>query len=497
MPAATAPPSTSLSATSGDGAPAFDETPRAEIVRLFQLQQAQRGALDATDAPARARKIRRLREALLSRREDAHAAMHADFRKPAAEVDLMEIGTVNAECKHAEKHLKRWMKPRKVKTPLQLLGTKSEIRPEPKGVGLIIAPWNYPINLTLGPLVGAVAAGCPVVIKPSEMTPHTNAFLADLLGEIFPESEVAFVPGAVETAKALLAQPFDHIYFTGSPSVGKIVMRAAADHLASVTLELGGKSPAIICADADLEAAAKRVAWGKFTNAAQTCIAPDYVLVERGVHDEFARLLAAAVAEFYGATEADRKASPDYPRMISDKHFDRMRALLRDAEGGGATPVTGGTQHADAAQRYLPPTLLTNVPEDAEVMREELFGPLLPILPFDSLDEALGEVNARPNPLALYLFTASSKTERRVLDGTTAGTSAINDTLLHFSNVDLPFGGAGFSGIGRGHGEAGFLAFSNERAVLRRTLPTPAIEALYPPYGGLGKRITDALLRWL
>lgn len=465
----------------------------AEIARVFRVQQENLPRLRATTARARIDKLNRLYDALFERRQAIRDAVFADFRKPPEEVDLTEIGTVAIEIRHATKHLKRWMRPKNVGTPLTLFGTKSEIRYEPKGTALIIAPWNYPVDLALSPLVGALAAGCSAILKPSEAAPHTTRLLKTMLAELFDESEVAVFEGDKTVAQALLKLPFDHIYFTGSPAVGKIVMRAAAGHLTSVTLELGGKSPTIVDASADVEQAARAVAWGKFTNAGQTCIAPDYVLAHTTIHDAFVAALRRHLDEFYGD---DAASSGDYARLIHAAHFERVRGLKDDAVAHGARVAYGGD--ARAAEQYLAPTVLTDVPEETDIMEEEIFGPVLPVLRFAQLDDALATINAKPKPLALYIFSDDDDAVERILGETSAGGTCVNDTLLHFMHPRLPFGGINHSGIGQAHGHFTFLAFSNQRAVLRQKLGRfSPLRKFHPPYTGTTRRLIDLLLKYL
>jgi aldehyde dehydrogenase (NAD+) len=465
-----------------------------EVDAIFARQRTHAPTVRQSDAAQRKGKLRRLRDGLLAHREAFHTALQADLRKPAVETDLTEIKTTIDEVQYAIDHLDEWMAPSRVGTPRLYAGTRSEIRYEPKGVVLILAPWNYPLNLTLGPLVSAIAAGNCAVLKPSEHAPRTTALLHELIGELFDEREITVVPGGPDVAKALTHQPFDHIFFTGSPTIGRRVMKAAAEHLTSVTLELGGKSPALVDRTADLDRAARRIAWSKFVNAGQTCIAPDYVLVERGIHDALVNRLRDAIHSFYGASPAQQQASTDYARLAYDGHYTAVVDLLTDALAAGAQAAVGG--HHDASDRFIAPTVLTDVPLDASIMQEEIFGPLLPIISVQTLDEALRIVNDRPVPLSLYLFTEREATIEAVLSRTTAGSTCINEGFLHFNNPALPFGGQGESGIGRGHGRRGFEAFSNERAVLRRSYGARLIESLFPPYGRFAKRLTDWLLRF-
>jgi aldehyde dehydrogenase (NAD+) len=462
-----------------------------ELEALFARQQAARWRVAATSADQRKAKLRALLAALMAHRAEAHAALWADFRKAPTEVDLSELYPVICELKDALRHLSRWIKPRSVPTPIGLFGAAGTIVHEPKGLTLIISPWNYPIYLTLGPLVSAIAAGNCVVIKPSEFTPHTTAFLAKLLAGLFPEEEVALVEGDADAATALLALPFDHIFFTGSPAVGKVVMRAAAEHLSSVTLELGGKSPVLVAADANLKEAARKIAWGKFMNAGQTCVAPDYVLVHERVHDVLVEELKRVLVGFYGPDATDRQASPDLARIINDRHFTRLQALL---SGSAAQIAFGG--ETDAASRYISPTVLTDVDPAARIMQEEIFGPLLPILKVPDMDAAVAYVNARPKPLALYVFSDSCQTAEGIIARTTAGGGCINDTVLHFIHTGLPTGGVNTSGFGKAHGVYGFQAFSNARGILRQRTRFSAIQLMFPPYTGFVRRMIDLTLRY-
>jgi aldehyde dehydrogenase (NAD+) len=341
---------------------------------------------------------------------------------------------------------------------------KGWVQPEPLGVALIIGPWNYPFQLVFSPLVSALAAGNCAILKPSELAPHTARVISKLIADTFPPDAITVVEGGRQTAEALLMEKFDAIFFTGSTSVGKAVMSSAARHLTPVTLELGGKCPAIVCADAPLEVAARRLAWGKFMNAGQTCVAPDFVLVERPAFKLLVEALRGAVGEFYGDNP---QASPSYGRIVNRSHFDRLircaPACLNDAE-----------------DLYIAPTILTGVSWDDPVMQEEIFGPILPVIPFDSIDEVLALLEDRPSPLALYLFTNDRRVHERVLSGTRSGGACVNDTVVHMVGQNLPFGGVGDSGMGRYHGQAGFECFSHERTVVRR--PTSFdFRFRYPP----------------
>jgi aldehyde dehydrogenase (NAD+) len=410
-------------------------------------------------------------EAMLSEHEgEFAAALKADLGKSAVEAYMTEIAFVRGEARRTRRKLDRWMRPRRVPTPLLALPGRSRLVAEPLGVALIIAPWNYPLMLALSPLVGAIAAGNCAVLKPSEVAPNTSAAIARYLPDYLDADAFAVVEGGVEAATDLLAERWDKIFYTGNATVGRIVMAAAAKDLTPVTLELGGKSPCIVLADADIAVAARRIVWGKFLNAGQTCVAPDYVLVERAREADLLAALKAAVADFYGA---DPAASDDFARIVNDRHFTRLAPLLADGEA-----VTGG--QSDPATRYIAPTVLSGVALDSAVMRDEIFGPILPVLPVGGLDEAIAFVTARPKPLALYLFSASRAAAERVIAETSAGGVAINETVLHLAVPSLPFGGVGESGTGAYHGHFGFRAFSHEKAVLARP-SWPDLLFRYPP----------------
>jgi aldehyde dehydrogenase (NAD+) len=466
-----------------------------EIERVYARQRSAFRRERPPSRRAREDRLRSLRDRLLARRADVKAALYADFRKPPQEVDATEISPVKAEIDHVLSHLKAWMKPQPVPTPSALTGTASAVRYEPKGTALILAPWNYPVSLTLMPLVSTLAAGNRAILKPSEFTPHATALMAEMVEPLFDEDHVALFSGGPNVAEALTRRPFDHIHFTGSPAIGKKVMQAAAGHLAPVTLELGGKSPAVVDETADVEDAARKIAWGKFTNAGQTCIAPDYALVHEGQQARFVYALRRHLRAFYGATPEERQATPDYARLVSDKHFNHVTGLLAEATEQGARVAEGG--QTDAEECYVAPTILTSVPEDARAMQEEIFGPVLPVLPFSTLAGAVDRVNDRPNPLALYVFSERDANTEYVLERTTAGGSCVNEVLLHYLNPDLPFGGAGPSGIGRAHGFRGFKEHSNERGVLRRRFGSSLMSWVYPPYDATARRLIGTMTEWL
>ncbi|MCC6459278.1 MAG: aldehyde dehydrogenase family protein [Saprospiraceae bacterium] len=463
-----------------------------QISKLFYRQQAHQYEVARSNARARKAKLWRLHDALVRHREDIRAALWADFKKPAHEVDISETICVNSEIRHAIRHLSSWLTPRRVGVRLPLLGSSAQIRYEPKGVCLIIGPWNFPFNLNLIPLASAVAAGNCVVIKPSEHAPHSAALLRQIVGECFAPEEVAVVEGDVDVAQYLLSLPFNHIFFTGSTGVGKIVMQAAAQHLASVTLELGGKSPVLVDETADLDRAASRIMWIKCLNGGQTCIAPDYVLVHESVHDALVQKLQAWAERYYGLTPAARRQSPDLSRMVHDRHFQSVKNLLDDAVGRGGRVAFGG--QSDAATRYLEPTVLTDVPEDARIWEQEIFGYLLPLRRYTTTEEAIGYINARPQPLSFYIFSRRESYIEKVIRETRGGGVCINECALQFFNPNLPFGGQNASGIGKSHGESGFLEFSNARSVARQHSPFPSTNIFLPPYGS---RLMNLALNWM
>ena len=421
-----------------------------------------------------------LHRLLVDREEELLGALAADLAKPPLEAYGTEIGFMKSDVRHALRHLDRWMAPEKVKAPLPTLPARAWVQREPLGVVLVIAPWNYPVQLTLAPLVGALAAGNCAVVKPSELAPTTSAVLARWIPEYVDAVAVAVVQGAVEETTALLEQRWDHIFYTGNGRVGRIVMRAAAEHLTPVTLELGGKSPVVVDRSANLEVAAKRIAWGKYLNAGQTCIAPDYVLAHADVIDPLTDAIHDAVRTFYGV---DPRLSRDYARIVDTRHLRRLVGYLDDGE-----IVFGG--ESDEPTRYLAPTALRDVPDDAACMGEEIFGPVLPIRPIADTDEAVEFITARDKPLALYVFADNEVVARDVVDRTSSGSVAVNATLFQVSVPDIPFGGVGESGMGAYHGRASFEVFSHRKGVLHKS-PRPDPALAYPPYS----RWKDRLLR--
>ncbi|TPV97927.1 MAG: Aldehyde dehydrogenase [Beijerinckiaceae bacterium] len=427
------------------------------IETVFKAQRETAIALRTSTAKTRIGKLQRLEAAVLANREAIFRALAADLHRFEAETELLEMLPVISGIRHARRHLASWMKPAKILPTLTMIGTKARIRHEPKGVSLIIAPWNYPVSLLLGPLTSAIAAGCPAIVKPSEMSPACSAVMAKLIRETFDWQEIAAFEGDAAVSSALLDLAFDHIFFTGSPAIGKVVMTAAAKHLAAVTLELGGKSPVIVDESADIAKAAKSIAWGKFTNCGQTCIAPDYAFVHESRMPQLIEAMKESIAKMY----SDPARSPDYCRIINGKHFARISHLIEDAAEHGATILAGGER--DEAQKFIAPTLLTGAGEDAAIMREEIFGPVLPVLSYQDLAEPIAAINARPKPLALYVYSKNFARVERMLRETSAGGSCVNASNIQFSHDNLPFGGIGNSGLGNAHGFYGFRAFSHER----------------------------------
>ena len=431
------------------------------------------------DVKWRLEQLKRLKQAVVDDQEAIIKAVQADLGRPEFEAyfEIAAIGEIN----YAIKHLKSWVKPKKVAVGLEQFPASGKIYPEPLGVVLIISPWNYPFQLLISPLVGAIAAGNCAVLKPSEISPHTSTAIANLIQKTFDPAYIAVVEGDADTSKALLAEKFDHIFFTGGTAIGKIVMEAAAKHLTPVTLELGGKSPCIVDADTDLKDTAKRITWGKYLNAGQTCIAPDYLLVDRRIKSELLTEVKKCVQNFYGQ---EPEKSPDYARIISHRHFDRLVPLLKDGE----IVIGGQTRPED---KYIAPTVIDGVSWDSPVMEAEIFGPILPVLEYSDLNDAIAQINARPKPLALYLFSKDKKKQQQVLQQTSSGGVCINDTVMQVAVTTLPFGGVGDSGMGNYHGKASFDTFSHFKSVLKKGFWFD-LNWRYPPYDGklsLFKRI--------
>lgn len=445
-------------------------------------------------ASARAARLGRLVAWIKAHQALLQEALAQDLRRAPMDTTT-ELLMVKSEAEFVAANLGRWMKPRPVKNGLMSMGTKAWYHYEAKGVVLVVAPWNAPYACSLVPAIGALAAGNAVVIKPSELAPHSADVLATLVEEVFPDGEVRLVQGGPEVAAALVASPFHHIYFTGSPRIGRKVMAAAAAHLTPVTLELGGKSPVVVDASADVADTAAKLAWGKLANAGQACVAPDWVLAHRSVAEPLVEGIISAMGRMYDSAGLGFKADAGLCRMVSAGHTRRIGALIEDARARGATVELGG--EVDEAARYVAPTVLTGVTDEMAVLQEEIFGPVLPVVVFDTLDEALIRIRARPKPLAMYIFARDRGTIDACIAGTSAGSTVINHNMIQAGvNPHLSFGGVGESGMGRSVGEAGFLAFSNQRSVVEQPVGFADFSSMsFPPYSALFQRMVAWMMR--
>lgn len=460
------------------------QTLNADQIKNVITQQRKFFATQATQSyEFRRKQLKRLKQMVLDNEDAIIDALHKDLRKHEFEAYATEVGFVMVEIDKALSKLRKWMKPQKVKTPAFLAVASSYIKPDPYGNVLIIAPWNYPMQLLLAPLVGAIAAGNTAILKPSEYAAHTSRLLAELINKTFDVQYIHVVEGAVAETQVLLAEKFDFVFFTGSTMVGKIVYEAAAKHLTPVILELGGKSPCIVDTDVQLDYTAKRIVWGKFTNAGQTCIAPDYILVDQKIKATFVEKLKFYITKFFGENPQE---SDSLARIINERHFDRLVAYLNNG-----TIIHGG-QH-DREDLYIAPTVIEDPDLESGLMQDEIFGPLLPIMSYGNLREAIQFINDRPKPLALYVFSKNDKKVDHVLNETSAGGVTINDTLMHIANGSLPFGGVGDSGIGAYHGEHSFDLFSHKKSVLHRSfmIEEPIRYAPYKLKRGWLKKIMD------
>ena len=472
---------------------AVTDNPPASLERLLLIQ---RSAFEAERYPivaTRRDRLERLRRIVTQHESRFVAAIERDFgHRSAHETRLAELYIVGAEARHAIRRLSRWMKPRRVATPWHLLPASARIMHQPVGVVGIISPWNYPVQLALAPAVAAIAAGNRVMLKPSELTPATSSLLAELVSASFREDEFAVVEGDADIGQAFSALAFDHLFFTGSTAVGRKVAQAAAANLTPVTLELGGKSPAVFDATADFASSVPRLMVGKLLNAGQTCIAPDYALVPAARLDEFIAAATATVHDLYPQVSTN----PDYTSIVNARHFARLTGLLDDARSKGARimPLGEAGARTDTTPRRLVPTLVAGVTDDMAIMREEIFGPLLPIETYSTPDDAIARINARPHPLALYWFGDDRRNRERMLRQTLAGGVTVNDTLWHFAHEGLPFGGVGASGSGQYHGEHGFVTFSKAKPVYAQSRLAPT-RLLYPPYGRVFERVLALLKR--
>jgi acyl-CoA reductase-like NAD-dependent aldehyde dehydrogenase len=404
----------------------------------------------------RLQQLQKLKSAIVTRQDRILEALKADLGKPELE-GCFELAVLQ-DINYAIKNLPQWLKPRKVKTGFDLFPSNAKIYPEPLGVVLIISPWNYPFSLMISPLIGAIASGNCAMVKPSELAPHSSQLLAELIKDTFPPEYISIQEGGVEVAQELLSLKFDHIFFTGGTKIGQIIMSAAAQHLTPVTLELGGKSPCIVDNQINLTETAKRITWGKFINAGQTCIAPDYILVDHGIKKDLITAIKQCIKDFFGENPAE---SSDFARIINARQFERLRGLLTSGD-----IILGGDTNPE--NKYISPTILDNVAPDSPVMVEEIFGPILPILEYQTLDDAIAFVNSKPKPLALYFFSNNREKQQQILRETSSGGVCFNETIMHVGVTELPFGGVGDSGIGAYHGKASFNTFTHYKSVLSR-----------------------------
>lgn len=471
---------------------ASSSTVFARIDSAFSSLKKATETLRTEPLKSRRERLVKLRKWIHVNRTEIHAAMHADFQKPPLEVDAIEIFHVLNEIKLAIENLEAWARPKKIDAPITMIGTRSEIHYEPRGLCLVISPWNYPFSLAVGPIVSALAAGNAVILKPSELTPHVSSLLDKMVNEIFKDGVVKVFEGGPDVAQHLLKFPFDHIFFTGSPAIGKVVMKAAAENLTSVTLELGGKSPTIITDSANIRDAAQRTAVAKFVNNGQTCVAPDYLLVDEKIAPKFIESFIDQTKKLF-AEDGSFEKSASYCRIVNDRHFSRLNDLLQDALDGGAKLEFGG--NTNASTRFMPPMVLTQVSPNARILTEEIFGPIVPIITFKKLEEVVESINSRPKALALYIYSNDRKTTKAILEQTSSGAVCINDSGIHFLHHNLPFGGVNNSGIGKSHGHYGFLAFSNEKPVLKQKSGLTSVRAFYPPYTSVSKKLMDWFLK--
>ncbi|MCF8276448.1 MAG: aldehyde dehydrogenase family protein [Flavobacteriales bacterium] len=436
-------------------------------------------------AAFRKKQLNKLKAAFRKHEENLLAALKQDLNKPKQEALATEIEVTVAEIDHYLRHLDDWMEPERVPTPLFFQPGSSMIVPEPYGVVLIIAPWNYPVKNLFGPLLGAIAAGNTAVVKPSEISPNCSKAIADLIKDTFDPEYIVSIEGGVPETTELLNERFDYLLFTGGTEIGRIIYQAAAKHLTPVTLELGGKSPCIIDTDINLNVAAKRLVWGKFQNAGQTCIAPDYIYVNNKIKAKFLEKLKQYIGEFFGPAD---KPSDDLGRLISDRHFQRVSKMLTgDIIVGGVT---------DAATRYISPTIIDNVTNDHPAMQEEIFGPVMPIIGYDNFDEVINHINAGERPLAMYLFSNDSKLKKRLMNETSSGAICVNETMVHAGQPNLPFGGVGNSGIGAYNGKLGFDTFSHMKPVMTRSFLGDVAQK-YPPYSKAKINFIKMAAKWL
>lgn len=464
-----------------------------KIDQVFNLQIQNKQKLRHTTAVERIAKLQRIKKWILTHREDIRQSIYADFKKPPIETDISEVFVLTSEIKLISRKLNKWLKPEKVTPTLAMITTKSWIQYEPKGTVLIISPWNYPFMLAIEPLISAIAAGNSIILKPSEISSNTSHLIKNMIDELFEESEVKVFEGGKEISSHLLTKPFDHIFFTGSTKVGKIVMKAAAENLTSVTLELGGKSPVIIDDTADLKDASGKIAWSKFFNTGQSCQAPDYILIHESKKEEFISLLKNEIKKFCGTMDDNCLTSKSFSRIINEGNVNRLNYLLEDAKINGAKVEFGGKVKKE--DDFIFPTILSGPLENSKIMKEEIFGPILPVLTFSKLQNAFSIVNSNGAPLAVYIFSKNKNAIEEILQNTSSGGSCINDLFIQFSHLNLPFGGVGNSGMGKAHGFYGFKTFSNERSILKSHKYSP-LKLLFPPYTKTTQKLVDLIIKY-
>jgi len=445
-----------------------------------------------TTSKERIIKLRKLKKNIFLYRDEIKKALFKDFKKSSSDVDLTEIFPVISEIKHNIRHLSKWMKDEIVPTPLTLLGSKSYIKHEPKGIILIMTPWNFPINLTFISIINAISAGNSIIIKPSEISEKTSIIIKKIVANTFDKNEIKVILGGTKTAQKLLKLKFNHILFIGSPSIGKIVMQEAAKNLASVTLELGGKSPTIIDEKCNINKAAKRIAWSKFLNNGQVCIAPDYLFVHNKIKEKFIKQLILSIKDLYSN---DPIKSDDYCRIVNKKHFNRLINLLEDAKQLGSNIIYGG--NINEKENFIEPTLLDNISKKSKMYKEEIFGPLLPIFDFNKIEEVIEFINKNEKPLALYIFSKNNNNIKAIINNTSSGGVCINHSTLHYSNNNLPFGGINNSGTGRCHGIYGFHELSNKKSILKQVLTSSPTDFLFPPYNNFKNKLIEFTIKWL
>lgn len=451
----------------------------------FNKQKRKSIELRAEKISLRKRRLATLEKWLLQNRGAIRNALKADLGKPSHEADISEVFPALSEVRKARRNLTRWSRAKQVKSSMTFIGTRAKIAYEPKGVCLIISPWNYPFMLAVGPLISALAAGNTFFLKPSEFTPATSALLKSMVEELFDEDIAVVYEGGSEVAQQLLQLPFNHIFFTGSPAVGKIIMKHAAAQLSSVTLELGGKSPTIVDETADIKDAARKIAWGKWINAGQTCVAPDHLYIHKSISDEFISQLKKEVSRLYGKSE-------NYTRIVNEKHFDRLNGLLKETPESSVL-LSG---KLDKSELAIDPVICKDISPESGLMQDEIFGPILPVIEFEDLDQVTATINEAEKPLALYLFSKSRKNQNFVLTQTSSGSVVVNDCVLQFAHPHLPFGGVNNSGFGKSHGEYGFRAFSNEKAVLKQKTGLTMSQLLYPPANSWKNKLLDILIKY-